>query len=116
MRTVTVALACALGALILTMPATDSRAQGKSDRPERTLTCDESRPGGCDVSCVTAGGTPLFVYDRVRSVLITEFAARHTLLEVQRSGAGEIVSVLIGDISHCTLNGLRDPNLATRGR
>jgi len=87
-------------------------AQGK---PERSMSCTRSQSPLCDVSCVTVEGTPLFVFDRVQAVFVSEFAGNHTLLEIPRSGPSEIVSVLVGNISHCTFNGLQDPSLS-RGK
>lgn len=95
--------------------AQDLGAVPKKDRPERTLACSDTRPEGCDVSCVTTSGTVLFVHGGVRNAFITEFAGSHTLLELQKT-TDEIISVLVGDISHCTFNGMRDPTLASRGR
>jgi hypothetical protein len=97
------------GALVLSaLSPTDAVAQGK---PERSLACSRTQAPLCDVSCMTIEGKSLFVFDRVQAVFVTEFSGRHTLLEVQRASPSEIVSVLVGDISHCTLNGLRDPSL-----
>lgn len=90
---------------------TQAIAQGK---PERSLACARSQAPLCDVSCVTVEGKALFVFDRVQAVFVTEFAGHHTLLEIQRSSPAEIVSVLVGDISHCTLNGLQDPSLSNK--
>jgi hypothetical protein len=107
------AIASLAGGLAASSYADQSSAPGQG-RPERTLSCDNAREGGCDVSCMTPSGEPLFVYSTVASVFVTEFAARHTLLEIHRASPDEIISVLVGDISHCTFNGLRDPNLANR--
>jgi hypothetical protein len=105
------------------LAAAGSVAPSKADadlldkgRPERTLECNSAQAGGCDVSCVSTSGTVLFVHGGVVRAYITEFAGSHTLLELQKGAAGEIVSVLVGDISHCSLNGLRDAALAQRSR
>jgi len=105
--TIPVLLGAALSVCALGLPA-NSLAQGK---PERSLTCARNNAPFCDVACVTVEGQALFVFDRVQAVFVTEFAGHHTLLEIQRSSPGEIVSVLVGDISHCTFNGLQDPSL-----
>jgi hypothetical protein len=89
-----------------------SEAANQSGNPARTLNCARNQAPYCDVSCVTTDGKVLFVFDRVQAVFVTEFAAAHTLLEIQRTAPSEIVSVLIGQISHCTLNGLQDSSLA----
>ena len=92
---------------------TAAPAQAASGKPDRTLNCMRSAAPYCNVSCVTIDGKVLFVYDQVTSLYITEFAAAHTLLEVARNGQSNIVSVMVGQISHCTFDGLQDPNLRT---
>jgi hypothetical protein len=115
MRTVSV-LSGALAPLMLAAPgsADEDNKGGKHtagpSRPERTLECHAAQPAGCDVSCVSTSGNVLFVHGGVVRAFITEFAGSHTLLELQK-GPGEIISVLVGDISHCSLNGLRDAAL-----
>ncbi len=101
------ALICSLVTMISAADP-DSKESGKG-RPERTLTCNPAYPGGCNVSCVTTAGEPLFVYGQVQRAFITEFAGSHTLLEIQKSG--DIISVLVGDVSYCTFEGLRDASL-----
>jgi hypothetical protein len=54
------------------------------------------------------------VFDRVAALYVTEFAGNHTLLEIKRAAPDEILSVLVGDISHCTFNGLLDPTIRDR--
>lgn len=112
-------LAVGAAATLTAVPPSSTTAQDLGDvlkrgHPERVLTCSDTRPEGCDVSCVTTSATVLFVHGGVRNAFITEFAGSHTLLELQKT-TDEIVSVLVGDISHCTFNGMRDPALASRG-
>jgi hypothetical protein len=115
MRTIAV-LFGSLAVITLATPAMsdDDKSRnpgGGQGRPERTLECHAAQPGGCDVSCVSTSGTVLFVHGGVVRAYITEFAGNHTLLELQKAVAGDIISVLVGDISHCSLNGLRDAAL-----
>jgi hypothetical protein len=84
------------------------------NKPERTLTCSRNQAPYCDVSCVTTTAQSLFVFDRVAALYVTEFAGNHTLLEIKRTAPDEILSVLVGDISHCTFNGLLDPTIRDR--
>ncbi len=84
-----------------------------SGKPDRTLNCMRNAAPYCNVSCVTVDGKALFVYDQVVSLYITEFAAEHTMLEIARNGQANIISVMVGQISHCTFDGLQDPNLHT---
>jgi hypothetical protein len=93
----------------LTSSADPLNAASALTRPERTLTCNPGYPGGCKVSCVNATGQTLFVHGDVQKAFITEFAGNHTLVEIQK--AGDIISVLVGDVSHCTMEGLRDTGL-----
>ena len=96
--------------LIVSGTAVPSVSRADPGKPERSLSCTRGGEPFCDVSCVSVDGQSLFVFDHVQTVFVTEFAGHHTLLEIQRS-VGDTVSVLVGDISHCTLNGLQDPSL-----
>jgi hypothetical protein len=110
MRKIPLALAAAT-AVLFTVVSSGSQAQILGNRPERTLSCSRA---SCDVSCMTTTGQSLFVFDRVSAVYVTEFAGNHTLVEIKRTAPDEIVSVLVGDISHCTFNGLQDPTIRDR--
>jgi len=114
MRKISVALAAA-ASVLFAVASSEPQAQGLGlGKPERTLNCSRTQAPYCDVSCVTTTGQSLFVFDRVSAIYVTEFAGNHTLLEVKRTAPDEIVSVLVGDISHCTFNGLQDPTIRDR--
>jgi hypothetical protein len=115
MRKISLALAAASSVLFVVAPsAPQAEILGGGNKPERTLSCSRNQSPYCDVSCVTTAGQSLFVFDRVSTIYVTEFAGNHTLLEVKRTAPDEIVSVLVGDISHCTFNGLLDPTIRER--
>lgn len=108
------------GALLVScvlFPSSAALAQaGGGSGATRSLVCSPEKGGKCDVSCVSPDKTVLFVYDRVESVAITEYGGRHTLLEVQRTNPSELLAVMVGDVSYCSFNGLRDGRGASAGR
>jgi hypothetical protein len=111
MRTLALISTIALGtAAAMTSSAAPPAGAGLGQaRPERSLTCNPAYPGGCKVSCATSTGQTLFVHGDVTRAFITDFAGNHTLLEIQKGG--DLISVLVGDVSYCTLEGLRDTAL-----
>jgi len=116
MHGLTAARACAVAALLSAAPPALAQDEGREDpriagRAERVLVCESAAGAGCNASCIAASGEALFVYDRVRRALITELAAGHALVEVQRIDPDEFRSVLVGRISQCTLEGLHDMTL-----
>lgn len=116
MHGLTAVRACAVAAFLIASSAGIAEDEGEEDsritgRVERMLVCDSTVGAGCSASCVSTSGEALFVYDRVGRALITELAAGHALVEVQRITPDEFRSVLVGRVSQCTLEGLRDVTL-----